>query len=228
MPRGTAWITLKGQPPLGGFSHGTAGIALSLLQLAARSGEDRFRRAALGALEYDRGLFVPEMNNWADLRVFPSRKPHPDQVNEPGVEPARKSMVAWCHGAPGIGLGRLGGLGQLDESTVRDEIDAALRATIQYGFGMNHSLCHGALGNVELLLSAAQVLNRPEDHEAVAQATALIVASIEANGAVTAVPLGVETPGFMTGLAGMGYELLRLAEPDKVPAALLLAPPSWQ
>src|SRR5205823_7056011 len=70
MPQGIAWTTLKDQPPLGGFSHGTAGIALSLLQLAAASREDRFRRAALSALEYDRSLFVPELNNWADLRVF--------------------------------------------------------------------------------------------------------------------------------------------------------------
>jgi lantibiotic modifying enzyme len=45
---------------------------------------------------------------------------------------------------------------------------------------------------------------------------------------MTGVPLGVETPGFMTGQAGMGYELLRLAEPEKVPAALVLAPPRWQ
>jgi lantibiotic modifying enzyme len=29
----------------------------------------------------------------------------------------------------------------------------------------------------------------------------------------------------MTGLAGIGYELLRLAEPDKVPSVLTLAPP---
>jgi lantibiotic modifying enzyme len=137
-------------------------------------------------------------------------------------------MVAWCHGAPGIGLGRLGALDQLDDAQIRDEIDLALRATMQYGFAMNHSLCHGALGNVELLLMAARLLNRPEDHDAVERAAALVVASIEANGAVTGVPLGVETPGFMTGLAGIGYELLRLAEPDKVPPALLLAPPCWQ
>jgi lantibiotic modifying enzyme len=29
----------------------------------------------------------------------------------------------------------------------------------------------------------------------------------------------------MAGLAGIGYELLRLAEPDKVPSVLLIAPP---
>jgi class II lanthipeptide synthase len=224
MPRGIAWTTLKDQPPLGGFSHGTAGIALSLLRLAAESGEDRFRQAAFGALEFDRSLFVPELNNWADLRVFASKATEAD----PATEPAPKSMVAWCHGAPGIGLARLAALDQLADTTTRDEIDIALSATTQFGFAMNHSLCHGALGNLELLLTAAELLDRPGDHDALERATALVVASIEANGAVTAVPLGVETPGFMTGLAGIGYELLRLAEPGKVPSVLLLAPPRWQ
>ena len=44
MPQGTAWTTFRDQPPLGGFSHGTAGIALSLLKLAASSGQERFRQ----------------------------------------------------------------------------------------------------------------------------------------------------------------------------------------
>jgi lantibiotic modifying enzyme len=35
----------------------------------------------------------------------------------------------------------------------------------------------------------------------------------------------VETPDLMVGLAGIGYELLRLAEPSVVPALLTLEPP---
>ncbi|MFI2435684.1 type 2 lanthipeptide synthetase LanM family protein [Streptomyces sp. NPDC018957] len=225
--RGIAWTTLEDQPPLGGFSHGTAGIALSLLQLADRSGEDRFRQAALSALGYDRSLFVPDLNNWADLRVFPPRTIEADPF-DPAAGPPAKSMVAWCHGAPGIGLARLAALDQLADTTTRDEIDIALSATKQYGFAMGHSLCHGALGNLELLLAAARMLDRPEDHDALERATASVVASIETNGFLTGVPLGVETPGLMTGLAGIGYQLLRLAEPDKVPSVLLLAPPRWQ
>jgi type 2 lantibiotic biosynthesis protein LanM len=224
--RGIAWTTLDDQPPLGGFSHGTAGIALSLLHLAAQSGEDRFRQVALSALGYDRSLFVPELDNWADLRVFAPRTIRDDPV-EPAVELPRQSMVAWCHGAPGIGLARLAALDHLADATTRDEIDTALRATKQYGFAMGHSLCHGAMGNVELLLAAARSLDRAEDHEALERATASVVASMESNGFLTGVPLGVETPGLMTGLAGIGYELLRLSEPDKVPSVLLLAPPRF-
>jgi type 2 lantibiotic biosynthesis protein LanM len=221
MPEGVAWTTLADQPQLGGFSHGTAGIAFSLLRLAAASGQDRFRQCALRALAYDRSLFLPELDNWADLRVLPSRRTDPAPENEAGAS----SMVAWCHGAPGIGLARLGALDQVDDDRTRREIDSALRATTGFGFDINHSLCHGALGNAELLLAAARVLGRPADHEALDRATARIVASIEANGPVSGVPLGVETPGLMTGLSGIGYQLLRLAAPDEVPSVLLLAPP---
>jgi type 2 lantibiotic biosynthesis protein LanM len=226
MTPGIAWTTMEDQPPLGGFSHGTAGIAFSLLQLASATGQERFRAAARAALAFDRSLFVPELANWADLRVFPSRERGAEPVDDTSATTTRPPMVAWCHGAPGIGLGRLGALSALDDTDMRGDIDAALAATIGNGFALNHSLCHGALGNVEMLLTAAGVLDRPEDHRALQRATAEIVSSIEVNGPVTGVPLGVETPGFMVGLSGIGYELLRLAAPDRVPSVLLLAPPS--
>lgn len=224
-PRGKAWTTLADQPPLAGLSHGGAGVALSLLRLAARSGEDRFRSAALDALEFERTRFLPDLGNWADLRVFPVRQPPPEHPDQALEEPEVQNMIAWCHGAPGIGLARLAALDQLDDAVIRSEIDAAIAATTAFGFDINHSLCHGALGNVELLLSAAQLLGRPQDHEALEQATAHVAASIETNGPLTGVPLGVETPGLMSGLAGIGYELLRLAEPERVPSILTLAPP---
>jgi type 2 lantibiotic biosynthesis protein LanM len=216
MAEGIAWSTLADQPELGGFSHGTAGIAYALLRLASGTGDPRFAEAARAALAFDRSLFVPELGNWADLRVFPSRGTPADGA---------QSMVAWCHGAPGIGLSRLAAPGFADDPRARKEVDTALSATTGFGFAINHSLCHGALGNAELLLTAARVLGRPQDLEALERATAEIVAGIDAGGPVTGVPLGVETPGFMVGLSGIGYQLLRLAEPDRVPCALLLAPP---
>ena len=38
----------------------------------------------------------------------------------------------------------------------------------------------------------------------------------------------VESPGLMTGLAGIGYGLLRLAEPTRMPSVLVLEPPMLQ
>jgi lantibiotic modifying enzyme len=55
--------------------------------------------------------------------------------------------------------------------------------------------------------------------------TAIIVESINRVGWLCGNPVRIESPGLMTGLAGIGYQLLRLAEPDRVPSVLVLASP---
>ncbi|MBV9038308.1 MAG: type 2 lantipeptide synthetase LanM family protein, partial [Acidobacteriaceae bacterium] len=137
MERGAGWSPGAKQPkPLAGFSHGAAGIAWALLELAALTGEDRFRATALQAIEYERSLFSPEVGNWPDLREGTAF----DRVA--GAGNGRFAM-AWCHGAPGIGLSRLHCLRHLDDQSIRAEIDAALKITVIQGFGRNHCLCHG-------------------------------------------------------------------------------------
>ena len=37
--------------------------------------------------------------------------------------------------------------------------------------------------------------------------------------------MNLQPPGLMTGIAGIGYELLRLAEPARLPSALTLDSP---
>lgn len=44
-------------------------------------------------------------------------------------------------------------------------------------------------------------------------------------GWLCGIPLGVESPRLMPGLAGIGYQLLSLAEPEFVPSLLTLEPP---
>src|SRR5262249_21943753 len=127
--------------PLAGFSHGNAGIAWALLELAALSGAERFRTTALDALAYERSLFSPQQLNWPDLRA-----PEPVVRNGGSDVPAetRRAQVtfmsAWCHGAPGIGLARLQCLPHLHDAEIQAEIAAALITTVAQGFGHNHSL----------------------------------------------------------------------------------------
>jgi type 2 lantibiotic biosynthesis protein LanM len=219
MEHGIGWV-LKGTQTkaLSGFSHGAAGIAWALLELSALTGEDRFRTAALDALTYERSLFCPELENWLDLRV--------DESSGHAVNDHQHTcMTAWCNGAPGIGLGRLRSLPDLDDSEIRAEIDTALKTTLAQGFGLNHSLCHGDLGNLELLLQASLILDDPQWETQVNRLASIILESINQHGWLCGVPLGVETPGLMAGLAGIGYGLLRLAEPTRVPSVLVLEPP---
>ncbi|MES1244602.1 MAG: type 2 lanthipeptide synthetase LanM family protein [Acidobacteriota bacterium] len=217
---GIGWILdLAGPDPLAGMSHGAAGIAWALLQLeeaTGDAGEDRFRRAALAALAYERSLFDAERRNWPDLRAGsagPNGEPH--------------FMSAWCHGAPGIALARLDGLDRLDDATVRDEIAAALATTLAEGFGRGHCQCHGDLGNLEALNLAEERLGLDLGPER-ARRLAATLADIRAHGWRYGLPGRTEPPGFMVGLAGIGYGLLRQAAPRRVPPVLVLARPAPQ
>lgn len=215
---GIAWSARPDTVPLAGLSHGNAGIALSLLRLASASGEDRFHQAALDAMAYERGIFSSEKQNWPDLRDATSL---PDSTNAPDL----KYMTAWCHGAPGIGMARLASLPYHDDAAIRTEIDAAVQTTFKEGFGRNHSLCHGDMGNLETLLLATQLLPQYYSRDAVDALQAALLESVQVQGWQSGIPYPLETPGLMLGLAGTGYALLRLADPDRVPSLLTLAPP---
>jgi type 2 lantibiotic biosynthesis protein LanM len=216
MERGLGWhLEIAGPTPLAGLSHGVAGIAWPLLRLTALTGDGRFREAALQGIEYERSLYRPEKRNWPDLREGATL----ERATEPHF------MWAWCHGAPGIGLGRLAGLPYLDDLAVRGEIETAVESTIENGFGRNHCLCHGDLGNLEVVTIAAERLGRPDWAERSGSIAGGILASIREHGWLFGIPGRTEPPGLMVGLAGIGYGLLRLVAPERVPSVLILEGP---
>ncbi|MFP2959150.1 type 2 lanthipeptide synthetase LanM family protein [Myxococcus sp. 1LA] len=214
--QGLGWPSPStGGTALCGLAHGGAGIALALLRLAATTGEARFHSAALEALAYERGQFSPEADDWPDLRA--------DAGMHGGAGPA--FMCGWCNGAPGIGLGRISSLPQLDDAQVRGEITAAVSATLSGGLGYNHGLCHGDLGNVLFLLEAARALHDDTLLRRTYQLAGGILQGIETHGHLHGLPDSIETPGLMVGLAGIAHGLLRLAAPERVPDVLSVAPP---
>lgn len=217
---GAAWSkAVFSGPPLTGFSHGAAGIAYTLTKLAAQSRQDRFRVMALSAMAYERSVFDAKLGGWPDFRDLGDSK-------HDGESQSQSRSATWCHGATGIGLGRLNMLQEFDDTAIRDEIKVAVQATLASGLGENQSLCHGALGNLEFLIQAAETLSRPDIRILANHFQLGILESLAIEGWICGPPLSVESPGLMTGLAGIGYGLLRLAEPLHVPSVLLLEPPS--
>jgi type 2 lantibiotic biosynthesis protein LanM len=218
MGQGLAWfIRVEAARPPTGFSHGASGIAWALLELSALTGEERFRRAALAAVAYERSQFSARTGNWLDPG-------DPNSAARPGGEGARALTLAWCYGAPGIGMARARMLRHAADEVLREDLEAALKVTLSGGFGRNHSLCHGDLGNLELLLQAGDTLSEPALRLRAEGIAAGILGSIERDGWLCGTPLSVQSPGLMNGLAGIGYGLLRLAAPGRVPAVLVLEP----
>ena len=74
------------------------------------------RVPAESAIAYERSTFVAEEANWPDYRTGAEERISPDP----------RFMVAWCHGAPGIGLARIDSLQHMDDRETREEIQIAL------------------------------------------------------------------------------------------------------
>jgi lantibiotic modifying enzyme len=195
---------------LTGFAHGNAGIAYALTALAEVTGEPSFEHAAAAALAYERSLFSPEQRNWPDLRNGRSEA----------------FAAAWCHGAPGIGLSRLHVRGvHANDPFVSDETYAALATTMAQGPYGDHTLCHGDLGNADILLQASVILQDRHFRVHAEQIATSVMQSAAAAGWLCGNPLRMESPGLMTGLAGIGYAFLRLAGPARIPSVLALEAP---
>jgi type 2 lantibiotic biosynthesis protein LanM len=213
---GVGWRTrLGGDLPATGFSHGAAGISWALAQLMRLTGDPRYGKVARAAVQYEATQFDEVAQNWLD----------PGGQRQDRLARDSTLMVAWCYGAPGIGLARLG-LYDLDygESVARD-LAIATATTRAHGFGRNHSLCHGDLGNLDFLAQVARAQNDSELARFVERQSSAILESIGKDGALCGMPLGVESVALMNGLAGIGFGLLRLARPERVPTVLGLAPP---
>jgi type 2 lantibiotic biosynthesis protein LanM len=210
-----SWTTIEKESPLTGFSHGAAGIAYALLLLSQATGQQVFKEAAEEALRFEQHHFCPEVGNWPHLRK-------PETPTEAEME--AKFMMSWCYGAPGIGLARLGGLPVLDTPQVRNEIQAALQTTLTSGLSSLDNLCCGNGGRIELLIAASQRLGQPHLLEVARQrASVLVHRATQRDGFHVLALLNRQAfnPGLFQGYAGVGYQLLRVAFPERIPSLLL-------
>ena len=215
MPGGKAWLTaMAPRIPLAGFSHGVAGIAWALLRLADLFENERYRLTAMAAMQYEHRLFLPEFNNWPDNR---------ENLEKEHEGTARLLISAWCHGATGIGLGRLRALTIHHLEVARIDVARAVSRTLADPLRSNHSLCHGNLGNLDFLIQAAAVVRLP-DRE-IENRTNRILHSIESSGWRCGVSRGTEVPSLMRGFSGIGYGLLRAVLPSRIPSVLTLDGP---
>lgn len=198
--------------PLTGFSHGAAGIAYALLRLYAMTQEGVYLEAARAAIAYEDSFFYPAVGNWRE--IIPA--------DDPSAPPAFWST--WCHGAPGISLGRLGGLViDSSESTFKN-VDAALQTTLNTGLQNIDHLCCGNMGRCEVMLVAAQKLDQSYWSQAAQKLATQVVQRAKPRGYYQLfdnMSNSVFSPCFFQGASGIGYQLLRLAFPNRLPSVLL-------
>ncbi|MFD6069795.1 type 2 lanthipeptide synthetase LanM family protein [Amycolatopsis lurida] len=143
-----------------------------------------------------------------------------------GEEPPGKaddraeSTVGWCDGLAGDALGLAAHLP--DPAYARD-LARTIKRLADGAPLKDLSLCHGESGVLEVLCVLAEN-GHTGAAAAVRRRTGHLLAAIDQRGARCGTPGAVPSPGLLSGLAGIGYGLLRLGFGDRVPSALLLRP----
>ncbi len=189
---------------LSGFSHGYAGFCLAFMKAYEAVGILEYYNFAKMLEQKEDETYVHEEHNWRDLRK---------QGND--------CCLFWCHGAPGILLGR---------SYYADKKDFVLKYQKElnnvigsvektYDDCLNDSMCHGKVGNLEIL----DVIARNTDNKDLKQVVDKLYKKEERKLKETGIEYGI--PGlkgimsFMVGLSGIGYGLLR-TKMRELPAVL--------
>ncbi|GAA4933762.1 type 2 lanthipeptide synthetase LanM family protein [Streptomyces coeruleoprunus] len=192
----------SGEP---GFAHGDAGVGWALLRYAA----------TLPAAPHPSG----------------ARRPAPEPYAAAGAALLRSALAAagdpgrsgpgWYAGLSGTALAAADALPLAGIPPADAEADRWVRLLDDAGWADDMSPRHGALGSMELL---ALLADRGHDRarDALTRRTGEVLGGIDQYGHRCGTPGHVPSPGLLTGLAGIGHQLLRLAFPDEVPSVLLL------
>lgn len=212
METGIGWIPTNVTNPLAGFSHGNSGIAYALLNLYSYTDGTEFYEVAQQAIEFENTLYNVETKNWLDMRVFNGKRV--DKIADP---------VHWCHGAAGILLSRIKMLdfahGSL-QKVIEEDIIKAVNKVLESGFTGVQCLCHGDIGNLDIL---AQYAIKFQDEELLEQVQAALNSLLEKTKKETwnlGLMMNIQNIGFMLGTCGIGYNLLRFYTDFQLPSIL--------
>ncbi|MBV1775396.1 type 2 lantipeptide synthetase LanM family protein [Burkholderiaceae bacterium DAT-1] len=186
--------------PTTGYAHGMAGIGSALIRAYRQTGSERYLNAALSIHRFIQQHRLPD-GRWAE-----DDSPRPAHIE------------AWCHGAPGIGLFYLDLLDMTQDKSYVDELAHAVDIMISSPPADNDSLCHGTLGNLDLLISLTTRTHLPK--------AAIEACLADRTQVIRQSPIRCGNKqnhysfSLFTGISGMAYQLMRLDNPDAFPSLL--------
>lgn len=187
--------------PISGGGHGIAGIAEALSAAANILHEDAYLPAIAEALQFERDSYSTKFGTWSDLRSYPPTG----------------YMHGYCSGAPGIGI-MLNRMKQNNyTSSVLEECAAlAFQSVNKLPFNYRDHLCCGNAAVVEYYLSVG-------NQEEAGKLLSAMQKRCEESGNYRYMGNQFHnsvTASLFYGASGIGYEMLRYAEPDKILSVL--------
>lgn len=217
-----SWPNAMFPSGLGGFAHGATGIGWALARLGASAvgttaadhdaarataDHDAAGRLAEAAFGYEESLYAPELGGWLDLR---------EQDED-------WAAATWCHGAGGIGVVATDLLRRTGEARWADVLRRAAAGCWADGMSWNHTLCHGDLGNWEVIRAAIDLGLAPDGVDR-ALLDSYVLASVAEFGPISGLARDAFSPGLMAGVGGVAYQLLRMHPDCPLPSVMLPDP----
>ncbi|WP_280771568.1 type 2 lanthipeptide synthetase LanM family protein [Salipaludibacillus daqingensis] len=196
-------MTLTFENPGPGLAHGTAGYLWALSKSAVVTDDLTVARALTKLMTFEAGTIQEG--------TLPA--------SYGGAKHDGGSRCFWCHGAPGIALATV----MRNERTpgTEERMEKLLAAVSEEGLLSSHCLCHGTLGNIDIMLSAAKQLSEDRWYVKALRMGHDVLAEKESRGWRSGLHRYAEMDGFMLGQTGIGYGLMRLAAPW-IPSVLSL------
>ncbi len=194
------WKTIKGHP-ITGAVHGMTGIAESFYMADLRLGITEYEKDAEDALAFEDSCFDPKLGCWTDRRVPGTRKP----------------AIGNCYGAEGMGVicTHLKNAGISNSLTERILLNAKNSVHGRDPLNLDH-LCCGNMSTVDYYLETG-------DTDSAGIILAEVVKYAEENGGYHLGFADCQSNNNVTlyfGLAGIGYELIRYTDRDRLLTAL--------
>ncbi|WP_238186836.1 type 2 lanthipeptide synthetase LanM [Paenibacillus sp. L3-i20] len=197
---------------LTGFSHGITGICFSLSEYCKVFGSNQdIINVIQKALNKEDQYYISEQKGWLDNRNTNGNCSNP----------------YWCHGASGILLGRARIKENLGNVIHINYLDIALDQTIKDGYvhQQGNSLCHGTIGNVDILLEVSKLTifanRRAEIETTINNWVNQYYEQMSKTGWQNGMANDSSSIGFMMGKTGQLYTLLRLQDAS-LPSVLVL------
>ncbi len=229
--RGCTWDrSCRNIGGLSGLSHGSAGIAFAMVELARTIPRcEGAEWVSLQALAYEESVFRADLGNWPDFRrlqFFENQEQAITRAYERGdldFFVQGRDSVGWCYGAPGVAIAYLRAWEHFGEQRMLEAAHVALERTTGSVSAPRGPmcLCHGLAGNASVLIEAQRSLGAPIWTEHVLAAATSVATDLQKKGEAGGAALRErQDDSLFTGVAGMGYFLLESLSPSTTPSVL--------
>lgn len=228
MGHGIGWPG-SGETPLCGMAHGNSGILIALARLYRKTGSRRFYDACQKCLDYEDSLYAEEFHDWKDLREEAARSGHEDGHEMSWCHGAggialsrllaaeafsKATEEKWSEKTEGNVSGNIEGSNKkADEEAERilkrleGDIKKCVPGLGEHALRQGMCICHGTLGNYRILKKLRGYLDGQVTDRIQSEVYEQILCWEKRE--MDLLVQEYHSPGFMNGLAGIGYYLLK-------------------